>query len=74
MNGDSIRAALAQVKDPLFDRDVVALGYVKKAEADGAKATIELQLPTPAHPHRAQIEEAVKAAAKSAGASEVALT
>jgi ATP-binding protein involved in chromosome partitioning len=57
-----LRASLAQIKDPLFDKDIVALGYVKKAEA----GEIELLLPTPAHPYRGQIEEAVQKAAPSA--------
>ena len=57
-----LRALLAQIIDPLFDKDIVALGYVKKAEPE----EIELQLPTPAHPHRAAIEEAVRKAAPQA--------
>src|SRR4051812_46484876 len=51
-----LRAQLAQIKDPLFDQDIVALGYVKKAENN----EVELLLPTPAHPHRTEIEEAVQ--------------
>jgi ATP-binding protein involved in chromosome partitioning len=46
-----VRAQLAQIKDPLFDRDLVSLGYVK----DNA-----VVLPSPAHPHRAEIEAALK--------------
>src|SRR5262245_60045543 len=59
MSAEALKAALAKVKDPLFDKDIVALGYVKKHEPGG----IESVLPSPAHPHRAQIVEAVKAAA-----------
>jgi ATP-binding protein involved in chromosome partitioning len=68
---EKVRAALAKVQDPLFGKDVVALGYVKDLLGDGDKARITLKLPTPAHPHRAQIEKAVVDAAKAAGASDV---
>jgi len=71
MRPEDLKAALAKVKDPLFDKDVVALGYLKDAAVDGSKATITLQLPTPAHPHRADLERAVKDAAQAAGATEV---
>jgi metal-sulfur cluster biosynthetic enzyme len=73
LDGEAVKAALAQVKDPLFDRDVVALGYVKKVDVSDGKAAVELSLPTPAHPHRAALEAEVAAAAKGAGAAEVAL-
>src|SRR5207248_7486252 len=45
----------------------------KEVEVAGAKAIVRLVLPTPAHPHRAEIERAVKDAAESAGAAEVTL-
>ncbi|HEY7957469.1 MAG TPA: iron-sulfur cluster carrier protein ApbC [Polyangia bacterium] len=73
LDGDAVKAALAKVKDPLFDRDLVALGYVKKAEGAGQKATVELLLPSPAHPARKQIEAEARAALTEAGASEIAL-
>jgi ATP-binding protein involved in chromosome partitioning len=68
---EKLRAALAKVQDPLFGKDIVALGYVKDVLGDGDKARINLKLPTPAHPHKAQIEQAVADAAKAAGASDV---
>ncbi len=73
LTSDAIRAQLAQVKDPLFERDIVVLGYVKGVELDGAKAKITLVLPSPAHPHREAIEAGAIAAARAAGAAEVAL-
>ena len=51
------RAALAKVKDPLFGKDIVALGYVKEVLGDGDTARVELQLPTPAHPHKRRDRE-----------------
>ena len=70
---EKVRAALAKVQDPLFGKDVVALGYVKDLLGDGDKARLTLKLPTPAHPHKAELEKAVVEAAKAAGASEVKL-
>ena len=64
VTSDAIKAALAKVKDPLFDKDLVELGYVKRAEPDG----VEIVLPTPAHPHRAHLEGEVAQALVSAGA------
>jgi ATP-binding protein involved in chromosome partitioning len=61
---EAIKLALAKVKDPLFDKDVVALGYVKKVEPAG----VELVLPTPAHPNRAEIEQRVREELASTGA------
>jgi ATP-binding protein involved in chromosome partitioning len=70
---DAVKAALGKVKDPLFDKDVVALGYVKDVQLDGERALVRLQLPTPAHPHRAALEVELGEAAKAAGAKEVKL-
>src|SRR3954467_6905137 len=60
---ESIKAALAKVKDPLFDKDIVALGYVKKSEPSG----VEVVLPSPAHPNRAEIESRVREELASTG-------
>lgn len=73
LNAETLKAALAQVKDPLFDKDIVALGYVKRHDVSGDKAVVELKLPTPAHPHQAEIVAKVKEAAKGAGASDTQL-
>ena len=54
---EKLRAALAKVQDPLFGKDIVALGYVKELLGDGDKARIKLQLPTPAHPHARRARE-----------------
>jgi len=70
---EKLRAALAKVQDPLFGKDIVALGYVKEVLGDGDKARINLKLPTPAHPHKEELEKAVTEAARGAGASEIKL-
>jgi ATP-binding protein involved in chromosome partitioning len=51
-----LRTQLAQIKDPLFDKDIVTLGYVKKAEP----GAVQIVLPTPAHPHRAELEAQIR--------------
>jgi len=51
-----VRALLAQIKDPLFDKDIVTLGYVKSTDP------VEIVLPTPAHPHRAELEAQIRTA------------
>ena len=68
---EKVRAALAKVNDPLFGKDVVTLGYIKELTADGDIARITLKLPTPAHPHKAQLESEVAEAARGAGAGGV---
>jgi ATP-binding protein involved in chromosome partitioning len=68
---EKVRAALAKVQDPLFGKDLVALGYIKDVLGDGDRVRLTLKLPTPAHPHRAALEKAVVDAAKAAGASDV---
>ncbi len=68
---EALTSALTQVKDPLFDKDVSSLGYIVRADVTDTKASITLKLPTPAHPHRAELESAVRKAAASAGATDV---
>ncbi len=73
LTADGLNAALAELRDPLFDKDLKSLGYVIRAEVSGRKALVTLKLPTPAHPHRAELEAGVRAAATSAGATDVDL-
>src|SRR4051812_7337902 len=73
IDAEKIRAALAKVQDPLFAKDVVALGYIKDLAVDGTQAKVTLKLPTPAHPHKDELEKGVTEAARAAGASEVKL-
>src|SRR5689334_14483988 len=64
---EAVKAALGKVKDPLFDKDLVTLGYLKDVEIDGERAVIHLQLPTPAHPHKEAIKAEVVEAMKATG-------
>ena len=65
-NDERLLAALATVKDPELDEDLVALDMVKKAVLTGQTASITVELTTPACPLkdtiRADIEGAVEAA------------
>ncbi len=73
MTTEMIGDAIGKVADPLFEKTIAELGYVRNISVDGAKATVELVLPTPAHPDRAKLEDEITAAAKAAGAQEVGL-
>jgi ATP-binding protein involved in chromosome partitioning len=70
IDAENIRAALAKVQDPLFGKDVVALGYVKDVTISDGKVTVAIKLPTPAHPHKAELEQKFKDALKAIGATE----
>ena len=73
LSTDALAGALATVIDPLFASDIKTLGYVTQADVAGTRATITLKLPTPAHPHKAALESAVRKAAASAGATDVSI-
>jgi ATP-binding protein involved in chromosome partitioning len=71
LESERARAALGSVHDPLFGKDLLSLAYVQNLTVEGAHAKVRLELPTPAHPHRPEIEAAVKKALVEAGAAEV---
>ena len=56
---DQVRGALAAIADPLFSDNLVKLGYVKDVQESGDEVIVSLELPTPAHPHRFDLEAAV---------------
>ena len=75
MTSDQILALLKEVKDPSSGRGLAELAMVKGVEVlpgDAARVTIEL--PTPASPHKARLEAAVRAALPGVGRVEVAFT
>ncbi len=63
--------ALALIEDPLFNQSIVRLGYITATEPADEAVTIKLQLPTPAHPARSKMIEAIEAAGKAAGFADV---
>jgi len=61
-SSDAILAALQGVKDPSTGRTLGELGMVKNVDMlEGNAARVRLELPTPASPHKARLEEAVRA-------------
>jgi len=61
-----VRTAVAGVVDPVFDRRLGELRLIKDVSVAGDRATISIDLPTPAHPEQDQLRGLIAAAAKSA--------
>ena len=59
---DDLLAAVAAVEDPEIGRTLADLGMLKAARFDRGDATLEVQLLTPAYPHRAEIETRLRTA------------
>jgi len=60
-SSDAILAALQGVTDPSTGRTLGELGMVKNVEMlEGNSVRVRLELPTPASPHKARLEEAVR--------------
>lgn len=52
-------AVFSTIVDPLFGEDIVSLGYIKDVKTVGDEIVVALELPTPAHPQRFDLEAAV---------------
>src|SRR3989442_2709786 len=62
VTAEQVLAALKDLKDPSSGRTMSELGYFKHPEIlDGGGVRVRVELPTPASPHKARIEEAVRA-------------
>ena len=62
VSSDAILAALHGVKDPSTGRTLGELGMVKNVEMlEGNAVRVRIELPTPASPHKARLEEAARA-------------
>lgn len=71
---DSIRAALATVRYPGFNRDIVSFGLVKGIRVEGGSVTVDISIATRDPNLPRQIHEAAMTAIKSvAGVGEVKL-
>ena len=63
VTSEQVLAALKGLKDPSSGRPLSELGMLKGAEAlSGSAVRVQIELPTPASPHKARIEESVRAA------------
>jgi len=64
---DQISAILQEQKDPSSGRKLGELGMIKGLELlDGNAVRVRLELPTPASPHKARLEEQIRTALMSA--------
>jgi len=71
MNEDLLKE-LSRITDTYHNENIVALGIVKEARVDGARARVHIELPTPAYPLRQRFEsEARERAGALAGVSSV---
>jgi ATP-binding protein involved in chromosome partitioning len=62
VTADQVLAALKDLKDPSTGRPLSELGYLKHPEQlEGGGVRVRVELPTPASPHKARIEEGVRA-------------
>lgn len=61
-----VRAAIAGVVDPVFEKKLGELRLLKDVTVDGSQAKVTIELPTLSHPAQSQLREAVVAAAKGA--------
>src|SRR5437899_9086208 len=62
VTAEQVLSALKDLKDPSSGRPMSELGYFKHPEMlDGGGVRVRVELPTPASPHKARIEEAVRA-------------
>src|SRR3954466_4657941 len=62
VTAEQVLASLKDLKDPSSGRPMSELGYLKHPELlDGGGVRVRVELPTPASPYKARIEEAVRA-------------
>ncbi len=56
---------LSRITDTYHNENIVALGIVKEARVDGARARVHIELPTPAYPLRERFEAEARACASA---------
>jgi ATP-binding protein involved in chromosome partitioning len=62
MTGHEVFEALKDLKDPSSGRTLSELGMLKGADVlEGSGVRVRVELPTPASPHKARIEESIRA-------------
>ena len=70
---DAILEALRSVNDPHIGKDIVGLGFVKEAEAEGERARVVVEFATPAFPSRDRVREECAEKLRAIGAARVDL-
>ena len=58
LTSEQVRAAIGPLRDPEIGRSLADLDMLKSVQADGHRATIEVELPTPVYPDRQRIADA----------------
>ena len=68
LSQDAAQAALGQVIDPTFEKDLATLGTLSAVAVDGAKVRCKISLSTPSDAIKEQVRAAAEAAVKALGA------
>jgi ATP-binding protein involved in chromosome partitioning len=73
MTEESIKAALATVLDPAFEKDIVSYRILRSFEVQGDDVLVRLDIPTHAYPMalRRELQGRIETALKTAGAKRV---
>jgi ATP-binding protein involved in chromosome partitioning len=73
LSTDAVRAALASVLDPTFERPLTELGLLEEVAVDGERVRLRVREPAPSERGRARVDEAVRAALAPLGVRQVAI-
>jgi len=66
-----VLAALGKISDPVFQRDIVSLGWVRNLCVAGDRCAFDLVLPTPLFPSKAALKTAAVQAVRGLGVASV---
>ncbi len=62
LTAEQVMTALEKVRDPILERDLVALGMVKDVSVDGARVRVGIELPTPAWEPKDLLDQEIRKA------------
>jgi ATP-binding protein involved in chromosome partitioning len=74
MDDKAVLSALATIKDPDLNRDIVSLGFIKDLSLSGSRVSFKLELTTPACPVKDALKTQCEDALKAIGFSQVDVT
>jgi ATP-binding protein involved in chromosome partitioning len=63
ISADAVKSAISAVRYPEIDRPLVDLGLVQNVRVDGERVVLDVDLTTPASPHKGAIDRALREAA-----------
>lgn len=61
MNPEQVKQLLARIKDPVKEKDIVSLGWLRSLKVENSRAYIELEMDPPQTPERKRLKEVVTA-------------